>query len=103
MGAKRKIKIEDHMYSQWPHWLYIPVERDIWNGSYSHLTRGTTPRKIREELQNKNVVFRFNILWEDAPGFFSGRRKNEAWYRYKFKNKGDRLIFLMTYIGENVE
>lgn len=97
MSDARKIKIEDHTYSQWPYWLFVPVEHDIWKGALSHITRGWESIKRRQELTDKNVEFKFNRLWEDGPGIFNGKRKIERWHRYKFKNKGDRLIFIMTH------
>jgi hypothetical protein len=103
MADERKIKIEDHTYSQWPHWLFIPVDQDLWNGLYPNLTRGWESIKRRQELTDKKVVFQFNRIWGEASGFFSGKRKIETWHRYKFKNKGDRLVFILTHIGENTQ
>ena len=97
MADARTIKIEDHNYSQWPYWLFVPVEEDIWNKTYTHITRKQESIQRRQELTNKNIEFRFNKLWQDGPGIFNGKRKFEIWHRYKFKNKGDRLVFLMTH------
>jgi hypothetical protein len=102
MADDKKIKIEDHPRSQWPYWLFVPVESVMGKGQYTHLTWGWESIKRRQELTEKKIVFQFNRLWKDAPGIFGGRRRVEIWHRYKFKNKGDRLIFLMTNTGENV-
>ena len=101
MSDNRKLQAVDREGSKWPYWVYIPVDRS-WNGPYTHLTNSSKQFLLSEELKRKKIDFQFRRQWieeRDQSSWFK-TRKIVTWHRYKFKSKGDRLIFLMTHAVE---
>ena len=97
MSDNRKLQAVDREGSKWPYWVYIPVDTSSWNGPYKHLTNTWPQYLIVESLRKKKINFHFNKRWDKKYGrSFSDTVKTVIWHVYKFKNKGDRLVFLMT-------